>query len=96
MAAEGYNPEEYHPAFLNCHNEMRTALETGEIEGVRFKVLGPGKTIEPGDTYIAERNTGLKLLTCRENVRDQGFIVATEWAYAYDTGECIKIELDIS
>jgi len=77
--------------FLRAHPGIKQALEAGEIEGVKFRFVGG--EIEPGDTYIAERNAGLKLLTCRENVHEKSFIIPMETAYAYDTWECFKIEL---
>ena len=81
----------FHPYFLNAHPGLKAALESGEIEDVPFRLL-PGD-IEPGDTYIAERNVGLQLLTCKSNNRKGGWINPVEVAYSYDTGECIKIEL---
>lgn len=47
-------------------------------------------TIRPGDKYFAERNTGIKLLTCR-SVSERGYIIPIESKYPYDTPECIKI-----
>ena len=78
--------------FINHHKGIAQALDTMSIEGLGFKVVGHGKDIKPGDTYIAERNVGLKVLTCKENNQDRGWIVPVESAYSYDTGECIKIE----
>lgn len=45
--------------------------------------------IQPGDTYLAERNTGPHLLTCHK-VKNN-YIVPVEMAYCYDVWECIKI-----
>lgn len=80
-----------HPLFLARHPGIKQAVESGEIEGVPFKIADG--EIEPGDMYIAERNVGLKLLTCQKNDKANGWIVPTELAYSYDRGECIKIEL---
>lgn len=55
-----------------------------------FKVY-PNDDIKPGDSYIAMRNTGLRLLTCKE-VRS-GFVVPTEPEYPYDLWECVKVEI---
>jgi len=77
--------------FIKAHPGIREALDTLQIEGVPFTVLR--EKIEAGDTYIAERNSGLKLLTCRNVSPDGSFIVPEEMAYCYDTGECIKIRL---
>jgi hypothetical protein len=47
--------------------------------------------IQPGDTYLAERNTGPKLLTCL-SVSDYGWVVATDiMEYSYNTRDCIKV-----
>ncbi len=46
--------------------------------------------IQPGDLYLAERNTGPKLLTCR-SVNTRGWIVPVENAYCFDTWECAKV-----
>lgn len=79
--------------FLSAHPGIKQAVSTGKIEGIPFEILD--KKLEPGDTYIAERNAGLKLLTCRENDEVNGWIVPVELAYVYDTGECIPIRLNI-
>lgn len=65
------------------------AGEVVEIEGIRFrKDEGP---IKPGDLYIAERNTGPKLLTC-ERVNDEGgWIQPTTTDYSFDIHECVKV-----
>lgn len=86
-----YQRTNINPLFLEGHPEVREVLRTMTVEGVPFKLV-PGD-IETGDTYIAQRNTGLKLLTCRDNNREGGWINPVENAYSYDTGECIKIEL---
>jgi hypothetical protein len=46
--------------------------------------------IQPGDLYLAERNTGPQLLTCKY-VHPRNWIVPIENAYSYDTWECVKI-----
>ena len=46
--------------------------------------------IKPGDLYLAERNTGPQLLTCRE-VKDN-YIIPVEMAYCYDVWECMRIK----
>lgn len=45
--------------------------------------------IQPGDTYVAGRNTGPHLLTC-QSIGD-GFIVPVEAAYCFDLHECRKV-----
>lgn len=49
--------------------------------------------IQPGDQYIAERNTGPKLLTCKY-VDPRNWIVPTNTpsAYSYDVWECFKVK----
>lgn len=67
---------------------------TVEVEGVPFRVVAPGRELKPGDTYVAERNTGPVLLTVERIGRKLGCIIARErLAYPYDIGECYKVEL---
>lgn len=54
---------------------------------VRFKPAS-GEEINPGDLYLAERNTGVKLLTCQRHNLDAGCVFPVENAYVYDTCEC--------
>ena len=63
-------------------NIRTTAKEMGLIP-----IEGP---IQPGDTYLAERNTGPKLLTCLQ-VKNN-YVVPVELAYCYDVWECVKVE----
>jgi len=46
--------------------------------------------IRPGDTYLAKRNTGWKLLTC--SFLGEACIHPVEVAYAYDFSECVKVK----
>lgn len=65
-----------------------------EIGGFVLKKLGKDpKDLEPGDLYVAERNIGWQLLEVRDNDLDVGCIYPVEIAYAYDTHECIPVEL---
>lgn len=64
---------------------------TVEFEGVTLRYLGDSNTLQPGDTYVAERNMGPKLLTVREIKMSAVFPV--ESAYPYDMWECVKVEL---
>lgn len=51
-----------------------------------------GGEINPGDLYLAERNTGPKLLTC-SRVHVKNWVVPTDpTAYCFDTWECWKVE----
>jgi hypothetical protein len=85
----------FSPLYVNAHKGIKQVLESGEFEGVPFKVTGKGTDIQVGDTYIAERGkTGVKLLTCKKNY-SLGWIEPIERAYSFDTNECIRIELDV-
>lgn len=53
------------------------------------------ESIEPGDLYLAGRNTGIHLLTCLKNNKKGAWIVPIEDAYCYDTWECKKIVEDM-
>lgn len=70
-----------------------TALERGEevdIGGGLLVKMVEGD-LEPGDLYVAERNTGPHLLTCREINEELGCVFATILAYPFDTNECVKV-----
>jgi len=58
-------------------------------------LLTSSDPIQPGDMYLAERNTGPKLLTCNKVVNthlgDPDYIVPTEIAYCFDARECVKL-----
>lgn len=58
-------------------------------EGILFSVSE--EEIKAGDTYLAERNTGPKLLTCDYVNKDDNWISPKEMEYCYDTWECIKV-----
>lgn len=76
---------------------------TVEIEGVPF-VADEGPILK-GDWYIAERNTGPKLLTAHSfqsylgngestevpSSEGSSWIISEERAYPYDTHECVKV-----
>lgn len=70
--------------------EMKESLR--EFAAENGLITLQGEEIKPGDFYIAERNTGPKLLECKE-VDYRNWIVATELAYSYDTWECVKVEI---
>lgn len=73
--------------------------KTIELEGLRFIMArdekGEEAEIQPGDLYIAERNTGPKLLIAKEIVQPEdgslAYVIAAEIAYPYDLRECVKI-----
>jgi len=78
---------------------------TVELEGMTLRII-PGKEygsdLEPGDTYVAERNSGPKLLTVKEvhthnthpGARHTNWVVPVEqYAYSFDPGECAGVEI---
>lgn len=73
--------------------ELKAVVESREFEGMPFKVLGPGSVIRPGMNYLAQRNTGVKLLTCSS--LGDNCIHPMEVGYSYDTHECVAIELTL-
>ena len=64
---------------------------TVEIEGVSFVMDGTGE-VQIGDAYIAERNSGPKLLIAKE-LDHRGWIVPTEIGYCFDDWECVKVKI---
>lgn len=66
---------------------MRKDIKTTAKEMGFIPIEGP---IQPGDLYLAERNTGPKLLTCLQ-VKDN-YVVPVGIDYCYDVWECIKVE----
>ena len=47
--------------------------------------------LRPGAMYLAKRNTGWKLLTCRLVDTQRHFVVPMEVAYCFDTWECYRV-----
>lgn len=64
---------------------------TVEIEGVSFVIDGTGE-VQIGDAYIAERNSGPKLLIAKE-LDHRGWIVPTEIGYCFDEWDCVKVKM---
>jgi hypothetical protein len=60
------------------------------IEGVTFEFSDEYPS-SPGDIYIAERNSGIKLLTVRYIDHENQIVFPMEMAYAYDLYECRKV-----
>lgn len=53
--------------------------------------------IQPGDWYIAQRNGPARILQCKVNDTEHGWIVPTDpKAYLYDTRECFRARPDAS
>lgn len=73
-----------------------------EIEGLCFVMDGDGE-VRAGDTYIAERNVGPQLLTCKEVTPYESDLLGMRWsapwitpvetAYCYDIGECVRVKM---
>jgi hypothetical protein len=83
-----------------CHNKGSDACSWGvevgadntriiQLEGATITVDW-GQAIQPGDTYIAQRNNGWKLLTC-DYVSPAHCVFPVEKAYVYDTWESVKV-----
>lgn len=79
-----------------------TALRRGEtidFDGIELKMdvdeNGKEKEIKVGDLYVAERNTGPKLLTAA-NIDHRQWIKPTTNDYSYDTWECVKVVEEVS
>lgn len=63
------------------------AGEVLDLDGILLK-MDEGE-IRAGDLYIAERNTGPKLLTAKKV--DRGWIEPTTIDYSFDLHECVKV-----
>jgi hypothetical protein len=61
-----------------------------EFEGCTIVLDDEPSPFEPGDLYLAGRNTGPHLLTVRQE-DDRGWVVPVENVYCFDTYECRKV-----
>ena len=62
-----------------------------EVEFEGMTLVLSSEPIREGDTYLAERNTGPKLLTAK-NINGAGRCIhAKENAYSFDLCECKKV-----
>lgn len=74
------------------------ALRQGEIvdfEGITLRMIegkNSGEDLVPGDTYYACRNTE-QLLTVREVAMPERWVMPKEVAYAFNTWECVGVEI---
>jgi len=76
---------------MNREYKTLRALRYGEIvdiEGIKLR-MAEGE-IAPGDLYVAERNTGPKLLTAK--VINFNIIIPTDGEYPYSINECVKVK----
>lgn len=71
---------------------VRSGVDTIDFEGVPVRILR-GQLIEPGDTYMAGRNTGPHLLTAKVVDTDNWWILPVEPAYPFDLHQCVKVEI---
>lgn len=76
---------------MSNYDTIRALREgkTVEVEGVFVKMDGDGE-VKAGDSYVAERNTGPKLLLAK-TIDPRGWIRSTCDAYPFDIGECVKV-----
>jgi len=86
---------------VNLVRKIRADKEI-EFEGMILRLI-PGKEygndLEVGDTYLAQRNSGPKLLTVKEvhmkpEARYTNWVVPVEKdAYSFDLHECVGVEI---
>jgi len=63
-----------------------------EIEGLVCEEETIYKTgIKQSELYMAKRNTGWKLLTCREYNKETEVVFPKEDGYAFDSWECHRV-----
>lgn len=69
--------------------------EIVDLDGIKLR-KAEGR-IQSGDLYVAERNTGPKLLTAKEVVMSEcgcciNYVIPTTTDYCFDGGECVRVE----
>ena len=74
-------------AMMRCIEKNRLDDRIIVIEGM--DVVVSKEEIQPGDVYVAKRNTGWKILTAREI--GNGCIHSVESGYSFDIRECFKV-----
>lgn len=68
-------------------------LKNGEVVDLNgIKVVQDEGPLKPGDVYVAERNTGPKLLTVRSINYKYGTVIPTTPDYCYNLWECVKVK----
>jgi len=68
----------------------RNYQQRQEIRAADYGLCAVNEAIKPGDLYLAKKNTGPHLLTCREN--NGSFIVPEEKnVYWFNVCDCVKI-----
>ena len=86
---------------MGIRNDLR---ENGsvEFEGLTLEYAGEWQDLQPGDSYVAQRNTGPHLLTVafvKETLGDQdqwaGAVYPVESAYPFDLHECVKVNIKL-
>lgn len=80
---------------LSAPKDRRVTLADLAASAVELGLRLVDDPIQPGDLYLAGRNTGVHLLTCKSvEMTAYGtadWINSVEIAYAYDAGECRKV-----
>lgn len=72
---------------------LRQKLKDGEvvtIDGLDLQIDGDG-SVQPGDLYVAGRNTGPHLLEAKRVNTELGVIYPTTTEYPFNIGECVKV-----
>lgn len=59
------------------------------FEGILF--LKDDTKLEPGDLYVAERNSGPKLLTVKKIDHKNMLVIPTNCEYPFNFDECVKV-----
>lgn len=70
--------------------------ETYNLLGILLQKDGEGcwgdEDLQPGDLYIAENNTGPKLLTVKRVDRESGVVFPTTMDYSFNLRSCVKVK----
>lgn len=74
-------------------NKLRDEGTVQFTKDVKLKYVGEWSSLEPGDTYVAERNQGPQLLTVDHVNLLGAWVNPVETAYLYDLAECVKVEV---
>lgn len=70
---------------------IRNSKEVREFARNLDLFLKWGEPIRPGQMYLAQRNTGVKLLECKD-LSDKAFVIPAENEYSFDFNECVLVE----
>lgn len=70
---------------------VQELIREGQVEFEGLILVYSPDEIAPGDVYLAQRNTGPKLLTCA--FVKMGAVFPEETDYPYDLHECARVVL---